>query len=451
MARRLRVRRVLALLVVAGTTGGCGDGPPGKTQRPDAALEDRPSVPGPDGRDAPAEQHLDTGEGPSDAEPPPAGEVIDTIVGQFDTFRTQVADIVPLGNAEFVVGYRDARDRLQVVRWDTAGRQGSAEAVAEGVRWLRADTSDGFSVADPACPRAGGVRINTLAVEYGGAAPSVRLDVHANCDGRMTMTTVPIAAGVRPSTVTVPGSGATPARTLVVYGRTSQLFGRMVTHVAHPDQPPVTGEEFPIARFSLGGAFSTDVIHNRHSNRYIVGFVQKGGFACSIWNVVLDPDVDPPVVVNGPTQVGGCDGDQGGHHTSVAYNPLGDGHYAWWRQDMKLVKSVFIHDAFGAATSPTGLGTADVVQFGNIWTAPVAHTKSAAVPYVAMFGQPAVHLFDMDAAGVWVDRVPRFGPSVQVAVRAFPATVVGLVRSLDAPELGTTTLRLLQVPFPLAP
>lgn len=404
-----------------------------------------------DAGDAHADRKLDV-EAPSpDADSPPPGEAIDTIVGQFDTFRTQVADIVPLGDSAFVVGYRDARDRLQVVRWDATGRQGPAEAVAEGARWVRADTSLGFVRADVACPGLGGARVNTLAVEHGGDTPVVRLDLHANCDGHMTLTSVPIAAGVRPSAVTVAGDGSTPARTLVVYGRLSQLLGRLVTHGSALGQPPTVGDEFPVARFTLGGAFSTDVIHNRHSNRYIVGFIQRGGFACSIWNVVLDASADPPVVLNGPTQFGGCDSDQGGHHTSVAYNPLGDGRYVWWRQDMALVKSVFIHDSSGALTAETGLVTANVVEFGNIWTAPVAATASATVPYVAMFGQPAVHLFDMDAAGAWTDRVTRFGPSAQVAVRVFPAAVVGLVRSLDAPELGTTTLRLLKTPFPTSP
>lgn len=438
----------LAWFVAGVATVGCRAEPPGAVPR-DGASPDRASPSDRGTGDAPAEAHLDADELVSDAHPPPQGEAIDTIVGQFDTFRTQVADIVPLGDGEFVVGYRDARDRLQVVRWDTRGRQGPAEVVAESVRWVRADTSDGFFRADPACPRAGGAHTNTLAVEYGGDTPLVRLDLHANCDGHLTMTSVSIASGVRPSAVTVPGVGSAPARTLVVYGRLSQLLGRLVTHGAEPGQPPVLGEEFPVARFSLGGAFSTDLIHNRHSDRYIVGFIQRGGFACSIWNVVLDAAMDPPVVVGGPTQFGGCDSDQGGHHTSVAYNPLGDGRYIWWRQDMTLVKSVFVHDSSGALTAAPRLGTANVVEFGNIWTAPVAATASAAVPYVAMFGQPAVHLFEMDAGGAWSDRMPRFGPSAQTAVRAFPSSVVGLVRSLDAPELGTTTLRLLQLPFPL--
>jgi hypothetical protein len=379
----------------------------------------------------------------------PVGEVIDTVVGAFDTYRAQIADIVPLGDGAFVVGYRDPNDRLKYARWGPSGPRGQAEFAGEGALWMRADTTDGLWRADSGCPGAGGARVNTMAIQLGGDTPTVRLDVHRNCDGEMTVLPVPIADGVRPSSVTVPGTATMAARTLVVYGRGPQLLGRFVVHPLAVEQVPTLEDEFPIARFTLGGAFSTDVIHNRHSNRFIVGFIQRGGFGCSVWNVVLDAAANPPSVVSGPTQFGGCDGDQGGHHTSVAYNPLGDGSYAWWRQDMTLVKSVFIHDASGAATSPVGLATANVVQFGNLWTTPVAATGSAATPYVALFGQPRVHLFDLDAAGTWADRVPDFGSTVQVALRVLPAAVVGLVRVPDGADIVTSTLRLLQTPFPL--
>lgn len=302
-----------ATTIRSGTDAGVADsGPIGDGERGDALL---------DGQN---EQRPEDG----GADLALAGEVIDTVVGAHDTYRTQIADIVPLGDDTFVVGYRDASDRLQYARWDEAGRRGPLELAADGVRWVRADTSEVVSQPDSSCSQGGATRISTLAVQTGGDAPVVRLDIHSNCDGRTSVIPVPLGPGVRPSAVTVGARGDT-ARTLVVYGRAAQLVGRFVTHAVVPGAGVTLGDEFSIAQFSLGGAFSTDVIHNRHSNRFIVGYIQRGGFGCSVWNVVLDAATDPPKVVDGPTQFGLCDGDQGGHHTSVAYNPRGDGRYVW--------------------------------------------------------------------------------------------------------------------------
>jgi hypothetical protein len=381
--------------------------------------------------------------------PVPQGVAIDTVVGGHDTYRGQIADVVPLGDAAFVVEYRDANDQVKVVGVDSVGLQGPPQMVAEGGRWVRGDTSEGFSRQDAGCAEM--VRVNTMAVEHGVDMARVRLDVHSDCAGAKTMVPVPVGAGVRPSAVTVVDAAGTSARTLVVYGRQSRLVGRFVFHGATGTDAPTVGEEFSIATFTLGSAFSTDVIYNRHSARFIVGFIQRGGFACSTWNVVLDAASDPPAVVDGPTQFGRCDGDQGGHHTSVAYNPRGDGTYAWWRQDMDLGKAVFIHDSSGALTANAGLPTANVVAFGNIWTAPVASSARPELPYLALFGEPEVHLFGLDGAGAWTDRVSRFGPAVQTAVRASPTLVVGLLRVPDDNQYTTSTLRLLTMPLAQLP
>lgn len=133
----------------------------------------------------------------------------------------------------------------------------------------------------------------------------------------------------------------------------------------------------------------------------------------------------------------------------MAYNPSGDGRYAWWRQNLNKDKRVFIHDQMGQVTEADALGTADVLGFGTIWTAPVTATFSSQTTYVALFGVPEVHAFSFSPSQVWKEYTSTVGQAYQVALRAMPAEVLALVRVPDgAAYQGTATLRLLRFAVP---
>ena len=82
--------------------------------------------------------------------------------------------------------------------------------------------------------------------------------------------------------------------------------------------------------------FSTDVIYNQHSDRFIVGEIDRyAEQGCLIRNAVIAVDANLSATVERVKVFGNCDTGAGGHHTAVAYNPRGDGTYLWWRQDEK--------------------------------------------------------------------------------------------------------------------
>ena len=385
----------------------------------------------------------------------PLGEVVGTVVNDHLTYRTQIADIVPLGADAFAVGFRDATDHLEYAYWDGRGRQGPAEVAADEVPWMRSDSSRPREAVDSRCGSAGRAWIDTMAIETGiNTTAKVRLDVHTNCGDQMSFTSYDIGEGARPASATTGSFDLGTAKTLVVYGRLDHLWGRFVHRAADRSEMGTIGDEFAIAKFEKGAVFSVDVFYNQHSERFIIGYIERAAMYCTEWNVAIGDSSFPPSILSGPTQFGVCDGDVGGHHTSSAYSPDGDGSYVWWRQDMDKIKRVFRHDRLGGLMSPLGLSTAEQAPNaeslgvrGNIWTAPVTASVDGDASYYSIFGIPDLHLAKVGDDRTWVDAVPNFARPYQVALRAFPGKIVALVRIADGEIFtGTATLRLVVAP-----
>ena len=140
-------------------------------------------------------------------------------------------------------------------------------------------------------------------------------------------------------------------------------------------------------------------------------------------------------------KVGVCDVEAGGHHTAVAYNPLGDGTYLWWRQDDNLQKAVYVHDAFGAPTSLPSLSTTqtltDPPSDYQRYTVPLAQTGDARFLYVALKTNyhysdgtytSAVYAYGKDVSWTLLD-VPAAHDG-QVAVRFVAGRTLGLMRAV---------------------
>jgi len=140
----------------------------------------------------------------------------------------------------------------------------------------------------------------------------------------------------------------------VTYGHINKILGRFFN-----DQGIALGTAFviqdPISTDGeTWGAFSTDVIWNHRSNRFIVGTMLKSNMpyddpGCIIYNMSVFSDGGITV----PIERGECHQARG-HHTWVDIDKRPDsnqeGEYAWWYQSF-AGKAVSIMDRFGNPTS----------------------------------------------------------------------------------------------------
>jgi hypothetical protein len=294
--------------------------------------------------------------------------------------KSQMADIVDVGPDAFVVGYVHASFHLRYALFGADGVPQSVPApVGARASWLRANSAPSWTV--------GGCDESYFAIDL---ADSVRLDTHRRCGGSWGEVTQTIVDTVdlpaRPSLATrgTPDDGAL----LFVYGKGHQLLGRMQRFRA--GIAGAFGAPFVILQVAPDlGVFSTDVIYNQHSDRFIVGEIERSMRGCRIQNAVLAVDADLRATVETVRQFGGCDTEAGGHHTAVAYNPSGDGSYLWWRQDgPKFRKAVYVHDRWGAATAIPSLPTFETVDdppsLPERYTVPIASTGQTGTGYVLL-------------------------------------------------------------------
>ena len=352
--------------------------------------------------------------------------------------RAQMADLADVGAGGFVVGYVRAGSGLRYAGYAASGaRQVAPFAAGDRASWIRANSSEAWMV--------GGCAVNYFAVELD---QTVQLDAHTLCaTGWDPMRRTLIDDGIaweagRPSVATrgTPEQG----ELLFVYGKGVHILGRLLrfrggSPVGEPSAPFVI---LDIPSNTL--PFSTDVIYNRHSDRFIVGAIDRYDKAgCQIRNAVLAlsaGDEDPPTVET-VRKVGVCDVEAGGHHTAVAYNPLGDGTYLWWRQDENLQKAIYVHDAFGAPTSLPAFSTTQTLTEPpsdyQRYTIPLAQTGDARFRYVALkanyhYGDgtysSAIYAYGRDASWTLLDVPPAHDG--QVAVRFLGGRTVGLMRAV---------------------
>lgn len=329
---------------------------------------------------------------------------IDLVASDSNAPRRQVADIVDVGpNGKFVVAWIKSWGDLMYARYTIDG-VAEGEPLYGGFNgwWVRANTSRTFSKANHKCTitTTGTLYINYFAAQInldGAGNGDIVLDAHSTCGsalGTPAWTTdfgrTPIDTGARKPSVASKTLSNGGAQMLVVYGKGSQLLGRWCTRSSltfgtgcAPSSP------FVIDGSLSGGGFlfSSDVIYNAHSNTFIVGYTSE--LTGEIKNIVLSANASvPATVVRGATLMGITQsGPEGhGHHTSVSYNPNGDGTYVWWRQNTSGDKGIFTHDQMGNATSfvhwPTafpGENHAGVTSF----TCPVDQTRDLETRYLA--------------------------------------------------------------------
>jgi hypothetical protein len=445
------VRPRSSLLVAGIVLGGCGGG--GGAGRGDAggasggagggsAIFDGGSAAFDGGSDKPKDPTYDAticGEDAGSAMPDAiAGATwIDSIA--YDP-RSQIADIADVGQDAFVAAYVHVSFVPQHVAFDATGALLQQPAVYPGgghALWLRANSSPSW--------RVGGCDTNYFAIEVRDA---VRLETHARCGGAEISVTETVVDVIdvfsRPSLATrgTPQDGAL----LVVYGKGSQVVGRLLRfRDGAPESqfgPPFAIMEVPSNR----AVFSTDVIYNQHSERFIVGEIDRyAEQGCQIRNALVAVDADLSVMVEREKVFGICDSGSGGHHPAVAYNPRGDGTYLWWRQDGNYQKAIYIHDAWGELTAIPPLVTGDPFtkpQVGDPqtgyhrYTVPIASAGDGPVQYgfvksteARADGKPSAATYGYAIGATppwsWIADLPRL--TGQVAVRVVAGRIFGLL------------------------
>jgi hypothetical protein len=338
---------------------------------------------------------------PEDADPAAAQAltlvrdvVIDDVRGDP---RNPVADVVDVGSSNFVLGYYHPVDGLKYAYFNNRGDQQAGPFTAGGSgSTLRANTSKAF--AWPNCDGNGRTgSVNYFAVHVDN---KVYLDRHSRCNGQwQDLSWQEIASGGQPAVAT--RGTLSNGKALIVYQTGATLVGRFLTFTSFGNS---LGPVFTIA----GTAGQPDVIYNQHSGKFIVGF-KTFSPVCQIRNVIITETG----AAEGPWRFfGTCDNDVGGHHTSVAYNNLGDGSYVWWRENMSQQKFVFVHDAQGQLlTAVTPFATSQpnanppTPQYG--FTVPVTHTYSATTPYTFFLA----NVIGLSSAKTWqlVDQLDETG------------------------------------------
>lgn len=218
----------------------------------------------------------------------------------------------------------------------------------------------------------------------------VKLTRVLSCPGeRLRNNTVIVGRGNKPS-VAIGETASGNHQILVAYGSRGtapKLTGRFFNSDAEP-----VGESFVIFDYSAGfngwATFSTDVIWNPRSKRFIVGFMLKEEpddlHDCAILNVSVFPSGTSNIAV----RRGSCDASRG-HPTWVDIdrreetNP--EGIYAWYYQS-DVGKNIYMMDKYG---TPTG-GRVWFHEPGESLAIEMDHTP----PFAALRGsaQDAPHL-----------------------------------------------------------
>jgi hypothetical protein len=359
--------------------------------------------------------------------------------------RQQLVDVVDVGQGYFAVGYIHTGGGVRYAYYrssDGALEVGPFDTGPPG-KWLRASGSKSLIWRNCSGTKAGAVGL--FAVHVGG---EVYLDQHTRCNGAWRAHSFMfVDHGDHPSVAT--SGDYNNGRALLVYGQGSQLRGAFVTIT--PTGKTV-GSSFPIQDLNGAGIFSTDLVFNTKSNQFIVGYiVRKGGTICQIRNVVV-ADANPPVVGT-PSHFGDCDTDVGGHHTSVAFNTLGNGDYAWFRQDKianNSKKGVYVHNSSGQFTGTSfphngfpGLGA-------YAWTMPVSPTYSSTSLYVIARGggtSPATVLYAVDASNT-LTRIDDVFASLPAAIRSVGSETAVVTHILGDVGAGTGAVYLNVSSFP---
>ncbi len=192
-----------------------------------------------------------------------------------------------------------------------------------------------------------------------------------SCPGRaLEIKTVTAGTGISPS-LAIARTRAGEDKILLTYGSggaRTKLMGRFYNTLAEPIGPAFVIFDYRPDYYQWR-TFSTDIIWNPSSQRFIIGLMIKERensdiFQCSILNLL----VSETGVASEAIQRGICDAN-GGHSTWVdidrdpATNP--DGTYAWYYES-RAGKNIYIMDRLG---NPTGRSTrihgSDSVSLGR--------------------------------------------------------------------------------------
>jgi hypothetical protein len=330
--------------------------------------------------------------------------------------RCQVADIADVGSNSFVIGYTDASGNLKYTYQGTkTGQEVAPFPKGTAVQWVRANTSKSWNSF--------GCDMNYFAVEVTdtNANPTngghgVFLDRFQKCGSTwqpMTRTLMESSSPASGRRIPAVATKGTPywGDLLFVWntqtgGGAGNLVGR-VMRFRYQDED-AAGWTDQIPAFSTG-SFSSDLIYNQHSNKWIVGSMNPDQFSYVVRNSILSSDDNAlPTFLDQNEDSSPSDG----HHTSVAYNPLSsDGSYVWWHQDGSQTKGVYVHDDAGKLIPtplpeqptlpgfPTLFETKDPPSSGNYYTVPVAQTYSSSVPYVFLMSSGIYGLRSIDDNG----------------------------------------------------
>jgi hypothetical protein len=128
-------------------------------------------------------------------------------------------------------------------------------------------------------------------------------------------------------------------------------------------------------------------------------------------------DTAPPTVTN-VVQLGTCDNDNGGHHSSVAYNNLGNGDYVRWYQNLQATKAIYRHASNGAL-----VGSFPTANLSDM-TVPLTNTRTSSNPYAAftLAGSGAsktLRIFRNPSGDSWIEAENLQVTRTQLAVRTF--------------------------------
>lgn len=343
---------------------------------------------------------------PSAEEPiPEPGSVSKTLISGFNkvpldssyvaaSFRAQVVDILPLDRKRFVVTwFEEENSWLYFRRFDAeSGYKGPTYAAARSigtgdVRWVRG--MSGGPVVNPATNEF----MNLAVFEVGDSIYASRHSYRSgNWQSRLRSVSHHNAGtsrnGGRPSVAWgYTGTSPSAGKALVVWGKDGDLMGRFHGFNGYGIGSPFKILTTPLTTHPF--IFSTDIIWNSKSQRFIVGYVARDNAQhCQYWNVRLryDGSIDHSSLHPTPTQRGLCGhnvssgGD--GHHTSVAYDRRSwntDGVYAWWYIDSvgSAVgnKGIRIMDRWGDPLLD-GAGNKIEILLPEAITVPVAPNRS---------------------------------------------------------------------------
>ncbi len=346
---------------------------------------------------------------PAPAWSPWIEEPLDSEVEQ--DYRAPDVDIAPLGDGRFVLSYYDSDNwlRYRVFDADTdyaTEPQPLTFSHSYGRNsWIRAMTGGPVQERpDPGQIYGGGPvplygMVNFFAVESNNDIFLMRHEyddrfrVSSHLVAGTSGTTV-FQQGGRPSVAWAEPPGLVfmdPGRALTVWGNQEALMGRFMDldGDAIGDAFTIVDLDDDLGNYTLPFVFSTDVIWNPVSERFIVGLVARDNAQhCEFWNLRLTydgalDDIAPPSLhgyCGHNVEAGGVDG----HHTSVAYTPNAAGQYAWWYIDESPTggvgtKGVRLMDAWGEPVLDGG----DKVEWlqplstSNPYTDPVAGLPSS--------------------------------------------------------------------------